>query len=220
MGYRWDNSKPENNDLLKDVANQWQQDKASLNSWLKGIIYWGGSSGVSAGHMYPSTVTPGAARAFYIPRSEVSSRRDVDIVVISDESRLAVVTSDDSIIVYSKNAMLSYLTSAQTSGLACMALSSKVVACSGVVSDTSAALGGTSSLSTKITYGVTYGAPPIVYTTSASTTGAALSGCSFTCAVTGVGTSTCSLNAEYVGPGSAGNLAQFYWRSLGTVSLV
>ena len=218
MAYRWDASKPGDSDQVSDVANHWQQDKASLNSWLKGIVWWSNSV-ASGGHMYASTSTPGTARAFYIPRSEVSSRRDVDVVVISDESRLAVVTSVDSVVVYSKNAMLSYLTTT-TGGIPSMALSSKVVACSGVVSDTSTALGGTSSLSTKITYGVTYGAAPIVYTTSASTTGAALSGCSFTCAVTGVGTSTCSLNAQYVGPGSAGNLAQFYWRSLGTVSLI
>ena len=218
MAYRWDASKPGDNDQVSDVANQWQQDKASLNSWLKGIVWWSNSV-ASGGHMYASTSTPGTARAFYIPRSEVSSRRDVDIVVISDESRLAVVTSADSVVVYSKNAMLSYPTTT-TGGIPSMALSSKVVACSGGVSDTSAALGGTSSLSTKITYGVTYGAAPVVYTTSASTTGAALSGCSFTCAVSGVGTSTCSLNAEYVGPGSAGDLAQFYWRSLGTVSLI
>lgn len=213
----WDTSRPDNNDLLSDLPNEWQQTKTALGSYLSSMVHWGDSTS-SAGYPTLSTTTAkwSTGRIFSVPRSEVSTRGRVDLFYVTDEERLVYMdSSGNSITIGGPNATVSYNTLAGTSrNLPLSIPNTKVVTCSGFTTAANANV-----LFANVTYGVTYGAIPQVYVTSSSTDGT--SAASYIVSASKIGVSTCSVMAQYAKNPSAStiNSVKWYWRSIGTVSV-
>ena len=202
----WSVDKPANTDPLQEITSVVSEQRTAFEGRIERHFDWS-SSTISAGLILRSATTPGAARMFFGPRSEVSqpSKNGVGMIV-SDESRLIWFNSAQSSYVGGQGAMLvenPALYGATTNDGA------RWVADHGVFT-TSAA-----DAAERVAMNVTYlsNAVMVQITSSGDNSGA-----SFGIAVTSVGSSSFSLGHEYVGPGSV-IAGEVHWRSLGTVAL-
>ena len=202
----WGVGSPRNRDQLRQLTSTVSTQKAAFEERIERHFVWS-SSTVSAGLVKLSTTTPGAARMFFGPRSEVSQPSKNGIgMIVSDESRLIFFNSDQSSYVGGQGAML-----VENPALygATANDGARWVADHGVF--TTISIDGTE----RVAFNVTYGAAPVsVQITNSGDN----SGASFAIAVTDIDVSSFSLGHEYVGPGSS-VAGEVHWRSLGTVAL-
>ena len=202
----WSLDKPANDDVLQELTSVVSSQKATFEDRIERHFDWSDST-VSAGLVSRSSTTPGSARMFYGPRSEVSSpSKDGIGMIVSDESRLIWFNSAQSSYVGGQGAMIvinpaNAATSANDG--------TRWVADHGVFTTSG------SDAEEKVAMNVTYLANAI---TVQVTNSGDNSGASFAIAVTSLGSSSFSLGHEYVGPG-AQPAGEVHWRSLGTIAL-
>lgn len=200
----WRPSLPRSSDYIKNLAQVVRSNKTALRTAMEEHFYWDVVGGTRThGEPKRSTSTPGSARAFYGPRSEVSDPgRDGTLMVVSDESRVIAFQSGSSAVVGSYKALISGGTVTSTAN-------SRVVTAMGTVDPAD-----NSDLTVK--YGVTYGSPPIVIATPSAQAAGSIG--SYSLAIWDIGTSSFSYQMTYVGPGSPSFDGRFIWRSSGTVT--
>ncbi|KKK70474.1 hypothetical protein LCGC14_2923640, partial [marine sediment metagenome] len=92
----WSVDRPRNRDQLQQLTSTVSTQKTAFEERIERHFEWSGST-ISAGLILRSATTPGAARMFFGPRSEVSqpSKNGVGMIV-SDESRLIWFNSGQS----------------------------------------------------------------------------------------------------------------------------
>ncbi len=202
----WSVDRPRNRDQLQQLTSTVSTQKTAFEERIERHFDWSDST-ISAGQVSRSSTTPGAARMFFGPRSEVSqpSKNGVGMIV-SDESRLIFFNSEQSSYVGGQGAMLvenpALLTSGANDG-------ARWVADHGVFTT------GSGDAERKVSFNVTYLANAVAVGITNSGTGSAAS---FAIAVNSLGSSSFSLAHEHVGPGAA-VAGAIHWRSLGTVAL-
>ncbi len=202
----WSIDRPRNRDRLVELTSTVSTQKTAFEERIERHFDWSGST-VSAGLVLRSSTTPGAARMFFGPRSEVSQpSKDGVGMIVSDESRLIWFNSAQSSYVGGQGAML--VENPAIYGLGGTD-GARWVADHGVFTT------GSGDGERKVGFSVTYAAN--AFTVQVTNSGTA-SAASFAIAVTDLGSSSFSLAHEYVGPGAA-VVGQIHWRSLGTVAL-
>lgn len=202
----WSQDKPANNDILQELTSVVSGQKATFEDRIERHFHWSDST-ISAGAVILSATTPGSARMFFGPRSEVSQpSKDGVGMVVSDESRLIWFNSGQSSYVGGQGAML-VINPAMTA----------TAAHDGVrwVSDHGVFTTSAADAEEKVAMNVTYASNAI---TVQVTNSGANSGASFGIAVTSLGSSSFSLGHEYLGAGAV-VAGEVHWRSLGTVAL-
>jgi hypothetical protein len=211
----WDTNRPKDTDQLRDLPAEWQSSKSYLDNYLQSFVYWSDSA-ASAGvpRMSTTTAALGTGRIIAAPRSQVSTRARTDLFYVTDERRLVYMdTSGNSVAIGGADAVVSYTTLSGTqANQPTLQNNSRVVVCSGSATTSSSA-----QLTTQVTFPVTYTNIPMVLVSSGATDDA--SAASFVVSAGKVTTSGCSLMAYYVGSGSTVNAINWYWRSVGTVSV-
>ncbi len=202
----WSLDKPANDDVLQELTSVVSEQKTTFEDRIERHFDWSDST-VSAGLVSRSSTTPGSARMFYGPRSEVSQpSKDGVGMIVSDESRLIFFNSAQSSYVGGQGATLltnPIMGNATADG-------SRYVADHGVF--TTSGSDAEERVALNVTYEPTNAV--IVQVTNSGTASAA----SFGIAVTSLGTSSFSLEHAYVGPGAA-VAGEVHWRSLGTIAL-
>lgn len=207
----WTNSKPSDNDLLRDIAAQWRGDKKSLTSFLDSFVYWSstGSAGV------PHTT----ARIPCIPRSEMSKNSRYGLFYITDERRLVYQDSSGSqCVIGGSGGVVSLLTMAGTSASQ-PTIKENVRT---VVEYGSATTTNGNILIANVTLKNTYITLPKIFVTSSSTQPTVSSAASYTVGIdqrSGL-TSQFSCTAHWMTASSnTVNDIRWLWRSVGTIAL-
>lgn len=205
----WDESLPVGSSYLSDLAPLWRSVKTSVDAALRDHFYWSDSTS-SAGEPRFSTTTPGSCRAYYGPRSAVSTPGRVgSLMLVSDEWRLLVFAdSGESVVVGSRAGIVSYRDSVATAAHNVRWVSSSSTFDASVAQVNS------------ITYGFTYDAPPMVTLGGGATTSASAGSYVFAI-VPGGGDekSGFSATAQYIGAGPDPSEARLFWYSEGTIAL-
>ena len=202
----WSVDRPRNRDQLQQLTSTVSTQKTTFEERIERHFDWSDST-ISAGQVSRSSTTPGAARMFFGPRSEVSQpSKDGVGMIVSDESRLIFFNSAQSSYVGGQGALLVDNPALFGPGTNDGA---RWVADHGTFTTSNA------NAEEKVSLNVTYAANALmVQVTNSGTDSAA----SFAIAVTDIGTSSFSISHEYVGPGAA-VAGAIHWRSLGTVAL-
>jgi hypothetical protein len=209
----WDSTRPRDTDLLAEIDSQQSSDMSLLDNWLRNWCYWSDDTS-QAGVTKVRNQTSGTslARAFYLPRSQVSYRRDGDMFIVSDESRLVVMHSSESVTIGSNRIVVAYTGGTGSSGYS--SLLSSVGDLQQRVLISEGTLHPTVNAATQLSYGVTYATPPEIHLTSSSTDGA--SSTSFLMSAFDVQESSCSVWCRWIGSGAASaNKRMLYWRASG-----
>lgn len=206
MSPLWSLDKPADNDPLAELTSVVSEQKNTFEDRIERHFDWSDST-ASAGLVSRSSSTPGSARMFFGPRSEVSQPAKNSVgMIVSDESRLIWFNSEQSSYVGGQGAML--VENPAINGASAND-GSRWVADHGVFTTSS------SDADQRVALNVTYLANAVtIQVTNSGTASAA----SFGIAVTSVGSSSFSLGHEYLGPGGV-VAGEVHWRSLGTVAL-
>jgi hypothetical protein len=211
----WDPSRPRDTDYLRDLKSQQSSDMSVLDDWLTSWCYWSddtSQAGVTKAVIETPASGASLARAFYVPRSEVSYRRNGDMFIVSDESRLAIMNSSESVTIGSNRMVVAYTGGIGSSNFSSLVSSNGELGQRVVISE--GTIHPTPDAATKLSYGVTYVTPPEIMLTSSSTDNN--STLSFSVQAFDVQTSSCSVWCTYIGTGATpGNKSMAYWRASG-----
>lgn len=202
----WSVDKPADNDPLQELTSVVSEQRSTFEDRIEQHFDWSNST-VSAGLILRSATTPSAVRAYFGPRSEVSTPgKDGVGMIVSDESRLIWFNSGDSSYVGGQGAML--MENPALYGLSTND-GARWVADHGVFTTTN------TDAEERVSMNVTYlsNAVMVQVTNSGNNSGG-----SFSVAATSLGSSSFSLGHEYLATGGI-PAGEVHWRSLGTVSL-
>lgn len=208
----WNESLPEMNSLLSEFPSTLTNQMEAFRQGIEQTFFWTQGSGASAGEPTSSSAstTPGAARAFFAPASQLSASKDGRLFLASDTSALYAVPSGGSVRLFNNRALVGDSLSIQTVAFGLPSFESIKPNATWVVQ--SGTTGQFASAATiKLTFPLPYVTPPRVMLcaifSSATNNGTQLS-------LTSITGSSMSIRPAQFGPvGSWG----FAWRSAGTM---
>jgi len=209
----WNETFPRNVDRVNTLSDRWPSIKTAVRSAMEQHFHWSDSTS-SAGEPtlpvgVPSATSPGGARFYYGARSAFSNPdRLAAGMIVSDESRLVMFISADSISIGGDQQIVAFQANDHGSGFD-VRLNSKMVSHHVINAAVSQGLN-------RVNFSLFFGgdtAPDVFLTPGSSDTASAAS---YRMSIISVSNSNMTVDVDYIGPGADPGTATAHIYSIGT----